>query len=110
VIAETTSTRCPGVGRCCGDTLDAREHGTCTHRGRLSRSASESSHGVAECHRAGQRHFLRAPGSTRAVSVLFLVPSLGRARALGHGAHARVRRNCRCQVPFVDGYEDGWTP
>jgi hypothetical protein len=40
---------------------------------------------VAECHRAGQRHFLRAPGSTRVVSVPFHVPSLGRARALGQG-------------------------
>ena len=65
---------------------------------------------VAERHRAGQRHFLRAPGSTRVVSVPFHVPSLGRARALGHRAHARVRRNCRFQVPFVDGYEEGWTP
>jgi hypothetical protein len=112
VIAETMSAMRLGVARHCGGTLEARGHGTCSHRGRLSRSASESSHRVADCHRAGQRHFLRAPVPTRAVSVPFLVPSRG--RALGHGALARARarvlHNYRCQVPSVDGYESDWAP
>jgi len=94
------------VARRCGDNLEARGHETCGHRDRQLRSASESSHRAAGCHRAGH-HFLRAPVPTHATSVPFLVPSLG--RALGQ-IRVRALHNCRCQVPSVDGYESGWAP
>ena len=116
MIAETMSAKRLGVARHCGDTFETRGHGTCSHRGRLSRSASESSHRGVDCHRAGQHHSLRAPVPTHATFVPFLVPSPHRALGhgtLGHGALARARaralHNCRCQVPSVDGYESDWT-